>query len=115
MTHPESRDVGAILSNTMRVPQNATMEFFVSHHLSGDQIGDYELIVRVDGEERMRTIVSKDSVGEDGWQKIKLQLGEMDEDNESGYKDYFIEIVNQPNGWSWEAMYIADLNFYAVL
>lgn len=115
MTHPESRDVGAILSNTMRVPQNATMEFFVSHHLSGDQIGDYELIVRVDGDERARTIVSKDSVSEDGWQKIKLQLGEMDEDNESGYKDYFIEIVNQPNGWSWEAMYIADLNFYAVL
>ena len=111
MTHPESREVGAVLSGKATAPQNSGLRFFVSHHLSDDQSGDYELIVRIDGKERLRTVVSKDSVAADGWQEISIPFAQEGEDASSDSKEYFIEIVNQPNGWSWEAMFIADMCF----
>ena len=72
MTHPENREVGAVLSGKTTAARNSGLRFVVSHHLSGDQIGDYELIVRIDGKEALRTVVSKDSVAADGWQEIEV-------------------------------------------
>ena len=111
MTHPENREVGAVLSGKTTAARNSGLRFFVSHHLSGDQIGDYELIVRIDGKEALRTVVSKDSVAADGWQEIEVPFETDENAKSSDNKEYFIEIVNQPNGWSWEAMYIADMCF----
>ena len=48
-------------------------------------------------------VVSKDVVGADGWLTVEVPLGQ------NAGKETKIEIVNQPNGWSWEAAYFAKI------
>ncbi len=106
MTHPESREVGAVLSKTLTVEPNATFRFFVSNHQSGDQTGDFDLIVKVDGNVVAQQAVSQETIKSDGWLPVEIDLSIY------AGKKICIELVNQPNGWSWEAAYFTGFEFF---
>ena len=104
-THPESREVAAVLSRRYTPTENTTLHMNVSHFVSGKTLGDYELIVKVDGKVVKEQLVSSDSVNEDGWLQIDVDL--------SAYagKEVLVEILNQPNGWAYEAAYFDSIWF----
>ncbi|MBQ9873590.1 MAG: ADP-ribosylglycohydrolase family protein [Thermoguttaceae bacterium] len=104
-THPESREVAAVLSRKYKASKDSALHMVVSHHVAGDFIGDYELIVKIDGNEALKRVVSKDTVGEDGWAQIDVDLSDY------AGKEVLVEILNQPNGWSWEAAYFDSIWF----
>jgi len=101
MTHPESREVGAVLSKTASVEPGASFRFLVANHRKGDQIGDFDLIVKLDGVEVYKQTVSQETTDDD-WLPVEIDLSDY------AGKDVLIEIVNQPNGWSWEAAYFTE-------
>lgn len=103
MTHPELREIGAVVSKTVVPTAKSTLVLEVSHHQAGDVVGDYSLIVKLNGETAKELVVSKDVVGADGWLTVEVPLGQ------NAGKETKIEIVNQPNGWSWEAAYFAKI------
>lgn len=103
MTHPELREIGAVVSKTVVPTAKSALVLEVSHHLAGDVVGDYLLIVKLNGETAKELVVSKDSVGADGWLTVEVDL------SKNAGKETKIEIVNQPNGWSWEAAYFAKI------
>lgn len=104
MTHPESREVGAVLSKKLTPAENSKLVFVVSHHVAGDQLGDFEAIVKIDGETVKTQLVSKDTVAENGWLVVETDLSAF------AGKEINVEIVNQPNGWSWEAAYFGEID-----
>ena len=77
-------------------------------HLFVDARNDVHSIVRfvkiakLNGETAKELVVSN-SVGADGWQTVEVDLSKY------AGKETKIEIVNQPNGWSWEAAYFAKI------
>ena len=103
MTHPELREIGAVVSKTVVPTAKSTLVLEVSHHLTKDVVGDYLLIVKLNGETAKELEISKDSVGADGWLTVEVDLSKY------AGKETKIEIVNQPNGWSWEAAYFAKI------
>ncbi|MDO5309741.1 MAG: ADP-ribosylglycohydrolase family protein [Planctomycetia bacterium] len=105
MTHPEDRVVGAILSKEIKASPYKALKFDIAHHRAGDQLGDFELIIKLNGQEVQRETICEETVGSDGWKEIVVDLAPYQG------KDLVIELVNQPNGWSWEAAYFADLTW----
>jgi hypothetical protein len=103
MTHPELREIGAVVSKTVVPTAKSALVLEVSHHLTKDVVGDYLLIVKLNGETAKELVVSKDSVGADGWLTVEVPL------SQNAGKETKIEIVNQPTGWSWEAAYFSKI------
>ncbi|MGI6402366.1 MAG: ADP-ribosylglycohydrolase family protein [Thermoguttaceae bacterium] len=103
MTHPESREVGAVLSKTITPTRGEYLEFTVSNHVADGYSGDFELIVKANGKVLKETLVSNDTVEADGWMHVFLPLDEF------AGQETLIEIINQPNGWSWEAAYFGEI------
>lgn len=103
MTHPESREVGAVLSKRLTPEKGDVLKIRVANHEKGDQLGDFTLLVKANGETLAKTRVAKETVGADGWATVEVDL--------SAYAGTptLLEIVNQPDGWSWEAAYFAEI------
>lgn len=92
LTHPLSKEVGAALSKRVEVPAaGATLAVAVANHMGGD----FVLIARVDGKEVLKQKVG----GQPAWQTVTVDLAPF------AGKAVTVELVNQPDGWSWEAAY----------
>ena len=101
-THPESREVGCVLSKSVAIP--AGRRTFLHLVVSHDPQGDWTLLVRADGKELFSRDVGPATVT-DGWLTADVDL--------SAYagKTVNLELVNQANGWAWEAGYWAEIRF----
>ena len=60
--------------------------------------GDWELLVKADGKELLKTIVGKEAA-KDSWMEIVVDLTDY------AGKTVKLELVNQSNNWAWEAAY----------
>jgi len=103
MTHPESREVGAVLSKVVTPKKGDVLYLSVANHENGDQLGDFVLQIKANGKLLKEETVSKETVGDDGWLWVEVPLDEF------AGTPTVLEIVNQPNGWSWEAAYFSAI------
>jgi hypothetical protein len=101
MTHPLNEQTACTLTKSVDVPagKKTSLRLAVSHH---DE-GDWQLLVKADGKELLKKTVGKDSATKDGWLETSLDLSEF------AGKTVKLELLNQPNGWSWEAGYWAEI------
>jgi hypothetical protein len=100
VTHPFDQQTGCTLSRAVEVPadQKTALHLVVTH----DPRGDWLLVVKADGQELLSQVVSRDTV-QDGWLDLRVDLSEY------AGKSVKLELVNQPNGWAWEAGYWATI------
>ncbi len=95
VTHPRNRTAGCTLVREVTVPEvGARLVIEVGHHPKGD----FELLVRVSGEEVVRTVVG-DTTAIDGWLRRSVDLGRW------AGRRVPIEVVNNPNNGANEAAY----------
>ncbi len=113
-THPLNRTTGCVLSRTLKLPagKKTTLALTVGH----DPNGDWVLIVRVDGEELLKKTIGEVSrprnlaTGVPGQAAANLWTDlEIDLCPYAG-KEIKLELVNQPNGWHFEAAYWAKID-----
>lgn len=104
MTHPLDEDTGCVLSKKVKLPrgQKSMLRLVVGHHPNGD----WELIVKADGKEILSKIVGEETAN-DGWLEVEVGLS-----NYAG-KEILLELINQPNGWAFEAAYWAKIEISA--
>jgi hypothetical protein len=101
MTHPLNQQVGCTLTKTIEVPAQGKTVLAMS--VASDQRGDFLLIAKVDGKEQLEQTIGPDT-GTDGWADVTIDLSPH-----TG-KTVKVELINQPNGWSWEAAYWASVD-----
>ena len=67
--------------------------------------GDWELLVKADGKELFKTVVDKETAIAEysGWMDVDVDLTDY------AGKTVKLELVNQANGWAWEAAYWAQI------
>lgn len=100
VTHPLNRETGCVLSRIVEVSagKKTSLRLVVGH----DPRGDFDLIVRANGKELLRKTIGKNtSTG--GWCTENISL------NDFAGKKVSIELINQANGWSYEAAYWAEI------
>ncbi len=98
MTHPLNKEVGCSLSRQVEVPiQGKT---FLRALVASDKRGDFRLIAKAAGEPVLEQTVTPET----GWATIEVDLSPY------AGKKIAVELINQPNGWSWEAAYWANVN-----
>ncbi|MCX7818713.1 MAG: ADP-ribosylglycohydrolase family protein [Kiritimatiellae bacterium] len=99
VTHPlDSRTGCSLIREVELPPAGGRLVIEVGHHPKGD----FELIVRVAGEEVLRTVVG-DATATEGWLATSLDLARW------AGRRVTIEVVNHPNNWSHEAAYWSRL------
>ena len=100
MTHPLSQETGCSLTKTIEIPKqgNTSLNLVVAN----DKRGDFQLLIKVDSKTLVEKTISADTVV-DGWAAITVDLTPY------AGKAVKVELVNQPNGWSWEAAYWAEV------
>jgi hypothetical protein len=100
LTHPLDHDTGCILSKEVELPRGkkSVLKLVVGHHPSGD----WGLIVKANDEELFGQLVGKETA-DDGWLEVEVDLSDY------AGKEIFLELVNQPTGWSFEAAYWAKI------
>ena len=100
MTHPLNREVGAVLSRTVDIPagKRTTLRTVVAN----DDRGDWVLLVKADGQPLLEKPINQQATG-DGWTTVEVDLSPL------AGKQVKLELVNQPDGWSWEAGYWAEI------
>ena len=101
MTHPLNQKVGCTLTKTIEVP--AQGETTVKIMVANDNRGDFLLIVKADGKEQLEQTIGPDTV-KDGWAEIDVDVSPF------AGKTIKVELINQSNGWSWEAAYWAKVD-----
>ena len=94
--HPLDRETGCSLKRTIAVGKDK--KTLLRLQVGRDPQGDFDLIVKADGKELYRGIVGKTTT-ENHWLKLSLDLSEF------AGKNVELELINQPNGWEWEAAY----------
>jgi len=101
VTHPLDKDTACVLSKRLMIPQGkkSSLRLVVGH----DPNGDWELIVKADGKEIMRSAVGK-KTATDGWMNVSIDLSAYAGDAVK------IELANQANGWEWETGLWAQIN-----
>ena len=103
ITHPKARGVPCILSREVAVPQQGRcqLHLVVSHHDGGD----WDLIVKVDGNEVFKRSIGKEhNPPNSRWTTIGIDLAPY------AGKTVKLELLNQPTGWEWEAGYWAEID-----
>ena len=100
ITHPLNRETGSVLSKQVEVPAagTTTLKLTVGHFPEGDWV----LQVKADGKVLLERTIGRDTT-KDGWADIDVDL--------SAYagKTITLDLVNQPNGWAYEAAYWARI------
>lgn len=105
VTHPDDASTPAVIWDDYSIGVGATtkLRLMVSHHDGGD----WQLIVKVNGQEVRSIPVSADTVektGENaGWLSTEIDLSPF------AGKAVRIELLNQPTGWFCEAAYWAQI------
>jgi len=94
MTHPLDKDTGVTLSKRITVPTDAASKLAVM--LANHGPGDFTFVARADGKEILRQRVGGAKAA---WQAVTVDLAPF------AGKAVTVELVNQPDGWSWEAAY----------
>jgi hypothetical protein len=104
MTHPLDEDVGCVLSKKIKLPkgQKNVLRLVVGHHPDGD----WQLIVKADGKELFKHLVGEETA-RDGWVTVVVDLSDY------AGKETLLELINQPNGWAYEAAYWAKIEVVA--
>jgi len=101
LTHPLSKEQACVLSKAISIPEGkkTTLHVVVGHYPEGD----FVLVVKADGKELFSKTVGKET-SKDGWVDVNVDL--------SGYagKSPKIELINQANGWSYEAAYWGEIS-----
>jgi hypothetical protein len=102
VTHPLDENTGCVLSKKVKLPtdKKTTLRLVVGH----DPQGDFDLIVRGNGQELLRKSVSKANATSDPWLVQEVDLARF-----AGKKAVKIDLINQPSGWSFEAAYWAEI------
>ena len=101
VTHPLDEQTGCVLSKSVPLPASGkpTLRVVVAH----DPQGDFDLIVRANGQQLLRKPVSKKTATSGVWLNESLDLSRF------AGKTVQLELVNQPTGWSFEAAYWAEI------
>ena len=102
VTHPLDENAGCVLTKKVRVPagKKTKLRLVLAH----DPQGDFDLIVRANGQQLLRKPVSKATATDDPWLVQEVDLSPL-----AGEKPVKLELVNQPSGWSFEAAYWAEI------
>ncbi|MBS0262840.1 MAG: c-type cytochrome [Planctomycetes bacterium] len=95
-THPIKEGVACVLTRTVDLPagQKPKLRLSVSH----DPRGDWQLLVKANGEKLYDGLVSAKTT-QNGWLDLEIDLSKF-----AGQKTK-IELHNFPNNWSWEFGY----------
>jgi len=101
VTHPLSRTAGCTLSRKVDVPagKKTALHLVLTHAPRGD----WTLIVKADGVQLARQKISK-TTAKDGWLNVDVDLSPL------AGKTVNLELINQADGWSWEAGYWARID-----
>ncbi|HWQ92959.1 MAG TPA: ADP-ribosylglycohydrolase family protein [Clostridia bacterium] len=104
VTHPGDQQTGCVLTRTITpaVGKTTTLHLVITH----DPQGDFDLIVRGNGEELLRTPVNASTVG-DGWMTKDIDLSRF------AGNPVRLELVNQPSGWAYEAAYWGEIGVHS--
>ncbi|HNS21117.1 MAG TPA: ADP-ribosylglycohydrolase family protein [Sedimentisphaerales bacterium] len=96
VTHPLSRTVGCVLTRTVTLPpdKKSSLKLVVGH----DARGDWDLIVRADGEQLLRKTIGPDTTTM-GWAELSVSLSQF------AGKSVKLELVNEPTDWRFEAAF----------
>jgi hypothetical protein len=94
--HPLDRETGCSLKRTIAVGKDK--KTLLRLQVGRDPQGDFDLIVKAAGKELYRGLIGKTTT-ENHWLKLSLDLSEF------AGKDVELELINQANGWEWEAAY----------
>ncbi len=100
LTHPLDRETGCTLSKRVEIPagKKTALRLVVSHHPGGD----WTLVVKADGKELLRRQIGPETAP-GGWATLSIDLSDY------AGKAVQLELVNQPDGWRWEAAYWAEV------
>ena len=100
VTHPLNEETGCVLSKRLIIPEGkkTSLRLVVGH----DPNGDWELVVKAEGTELLRSTVGKETA-KDGWVDVDIDL--------TAYAGNAVklELVNQANGWEWETGHWATI------
>jgi hypothetical protein len=101
VTHPLSESVGCVLSRSVGLPVNrkSTLKLVVGH----DARGDWDLIVRVNGEQLLRKTIGPETTSL-GWTEVNVDLSRF------VGQTVKLELVNEPTGWHYEGGYWAEIS-----
>jgi len=101
VTHPLDNQTGCVLSRTLDLPagKKATLRIVVGH----DPQGNFDLIVRADGQQLLRKPVSAATATDGHWLVQTVDLSAF------AGRSVKVELVNQPTDWSYEAAYWAEI------
>jgi len=100
LTHPLSREIGCVLSKTVAVPagKKTSLRLVVAN----DDRGDWTLVVKAGGNPLLTKPINKETT-QGSWATVEVDLSEL------AGKEVKLELVNQADGWSWEAGYWAEI------
>jgi len=94
VTHPLSPTVGCVITRTLTLPadKKSVLKLEVGH----DARGDWDLIVRANGEQLLRKTIGPDTTTM-GWTEVSVDLSQF------AGKSVQLELVNEPTDWRFEA------------
>ena len=95
-THPLDRTRPCVLKSTVDVPAGKQTRLVLD--VSHDQQGDWQLIVKADGQKLYDGVIGPQST-RDGWTEVSVDLTPF------AGRNVELELLNQANGWSWEFGY----------
>ena len=96
VTHPWDRTTPCVLWRSVRVPSSGAR---LRIEVANDPRGDFELIVKVDGNVVTQRVVNVSDASAVRWFTQEVDLSPW------AGKECRIELENRANGWSWEAAY----------
>ena len=97
-THPSSKQKGAVLSGEFEIPTAKSTRLIVNVSYDVEHTGDWELQVTIDGQPKLKKLVSKATTTND-W-----AVHEVDLTAYAG-KKVRIDLTNHPTDWSFEFAY----------
>jgi hypothetical protein len=100
-THPLNNEIPCILSKRINVPSGGetALHLTVGH----DHVGDWQLIVRADGDELLNTNVGHE-LAPDNWMELDVDLTPY------AGRAIELELLNAFNEKNWEAAFWADIS-----
>ena len=95
-THPLSAEKPSVLSGTFVIPAGKKTKLVVD--VSHDQRGDWQLVIKANGEQVLKEDVSPKTCS-GGWATFKVDLSKF------AGKEIRLELMNVATGWSYEFGY----------
>jgi hypothetical protein len=104
VTHPLNEEIGCVLSRTVELPRgrSSMLKLVVGH----DARGDWDLIIRVNGEQVLRKTIGPDTTTV-GWTDLTVDLSPY------AGRSVKIELINEPTGWRYEAAFWGEIALHS--